>query len=65
LFKNNPDATDEELQAAGKAGAREKLAEILKHAKPPKGGESYGDIFRKDWRDDHPDDPGVGPSAPG
>jgi WXG100 family type VII secretion target len=63
LFKNNPNATDEELEAAGKAGARKKLADLLKHAKPPKGGESYGDIFRKYWRGDHPDDGGVGPSV--
>src|SRR5262249_52081000 len=62
-FKNHPDdATEEGLQAAGKAGAREKLADFLKHAKS-EGGKSYEDIFRKYWRDDHPDDAGVGPSA--
>jgi hypothetical protein len=62
LFKNNPNATDEELEAAGKAGARKELAGFLKDTKAD-DGESYGDIFRKNWQDAHPDGAGGGPSA--
>ena len=56
-----PDATEAELDAAGKAGAREYLAEYLRDADLWDDG-SYGQTFRKQWQDANPDI-GEGPSG--
>jgi hypothetical protein len=58
----HPDATEKELEDAGKEGARKELVDFLKHAELEDGG-TYEDIFQQHWREAHPD-LGEGTSGP-